>query len=126
MLTVAECLAFRMADSGVGQARGTYQAPSTPRIADRVNVDHVSNARQPAPEPLEANDQLVTAAITAGWAVALIVLLAVRTDIPAPDRWWIWTCVTGLGLGVFGLLYVPRLKRSRERAARRRAEADQR
>jgi hypothetical protein len=87
-------------------------------------VDHVSNARQPAPEPLEANDQMVTAVITAGWAVALIVLLAVRTDIPAPDRWWIWTCVTGLGIGVFGLLYVPRLKRSRERAARRRAEAD--
>jgi hypothetical protein len=86
----------------------------------------VSNVRQPAPAPLEANDQLVTAMITAGWAIALIVLLVIRTDIPASDRWWIWTCVTGLGLGVFGLLYVPRLKRSRERAARRRAEADQR
>ena len=94
-------------------------------MARRVNVDHVSNARRPAPEPLEANDQMVTAVITAGWAVALIVLLLVRSDIPAHDRWWIWTCVTGLGLGVFGLLYVPRLKRSRERAARRRAEADQ-
>ena len=89
-------------------------------------MDHVSNARRPAPEPLEGNDQLVTAVITVGWAVALIVLLLVRSDIPAHDRWWIWTCVTGLGLGVFGLLYVPRLKRSRERAARRRAEADQR
>jgi hypothetical protein len=86
-------------------------------------VDHVSNARRPAPPPLEANDQLVTGVITAGWAVALIVLLAVRPDIPGPDRWWIWTCVTGLGLGVFGLLYVPWLKRSRERAARRRARA---
>ena len=86
----------------------------------------MSNVRQPAPAPLEANDQLVTAMITAGWAIALIVLLVIRTDIPASDRWWIWTCVTGLGLGVFGLLYVPRLKRSRERAARRRAEADQR
>jgi Protein of unknown function (DUF2530) len=86
----------------------------------------VSNARRPAPAPLEANDQLVTAVITAGWAIALIVLLAVRTQIPAADRWWIWTCVTGLGLGVFGLLYVPQLKRSRERAARRRAEAGQR
>jgi hypothetical protein len=86
----------------------------------------VSNVRQPAPAPLEANDQLVTAMITAGWAIALIVVLVIRTDIPASDRWWIWTCVTGLGLGVFGLLYVPRLKRSRERAARRRAEADQR
>jgi hypothetical protein len=125
LLTVAERLAFRMADSGVGQARGTYQALSTSRVARRVNVDHVSNVRKPAPEPLEGNDQLVTAAITAGWAVALIVLLAVRSDIPPHDRWWIWTCVTGLGLGVFGLLYVPRLKRSRERAARRRAEAGQ-
>jgi Protein of unknown function (DUF2530) len=86
-------------------------------------VDLVSNDRRPTPAPLEANDQLVTAVITAGWAIALIVLLAVRTDIPAADRWWIWTCVTGLGLGVFGLLYVPQLKRSRERAARRRAEA---
>ena len=89
-------------------------------------MDHVSNARRPAPEPLEANDQMVTAVITAGWAVALIVLLAIRTDIPAPDRWWIWTCVAGLGIGVFGLLYVPRLKRSRERAPRRPAEDDPR
>ena len=90
----------------------------------RVNVDRVSNARQPAPEPLEANDEMVTAVITAGWVIALIVLLAVRTDIPGRDQWWIWTCATGVGLGIFGLLYVPRLKRSRERAARRQAEAE--
>jgi H+/Cl- antiporter ClcA len=81
----------------------------------------MSGSRTPAPPPLEANDQLVTAAITVGWVIALVVLLAVRTDIPPADRWWIWTCATGVGLGVFGLLYVPRLKRSRERAARRRA-----
>lgn len=87
-------------------------------------MDRVSNTRRPTPAPLEANDQLVTGVITAGWAIALIILLVVRTDIPAAERWWIWTCVTGLGLGVFGLLYVPHLKRSRERAARRRAGAD--
>jgi len=86
-------------------------------------VDDVSNARRPSPEPLEANDQLVTAVISAGWAIALIVLLAIRAEIPASDRWWIWTCVTGLGLGIFGLLYVPILKRSRARAAERRARA---
>jgi len=84
----------------------------------------VSSTRRPSPEPLEANDQLVTLVITAGWVIALIILLAVRTDIPASDRWWIWTCVTGLGLGLFGLLYVPVLKRSRARAAERRARAD--
>ena len=79
--------------------------------------------RRPSPEPLEANDQFVALMITAGWAIALTVLLAVRTDIPASDRWWVWTCVTGVGLGLFGLLYVPFLKRSRARAAQRRARA---
>ena len=83
-----------------------------------VSVDGVSNMRRPAPPPLEANDQLVTAVITGGWVIALIVLLAIRSEIPPGDRWWIWTCVTGVGLGVFGLLYTPHLKRSRERAAR--------
>ena len=89
-------------------------------------MDHMSGTRRPAPPPLEANDQLVTAVITAGWVIALIVLFAVRTDVPPADRWWIWTCAAGVGLGVFGLLYVPLLKRSRERAARRRAESSPR
>jgi H+/Cl- antiporter ClcA len=83
----------------------------------------VSSTRRPSPEPLEANDQVVAAVITGGWVIALIVLLAVRTDIPASDRWWIWTCVTGVVLGLFGLLYVPFLKRSRARAAQRRARS---
>jgi hypothetical protein len=75
------------------------------------------------PPPLEANDQLVTGIITAGWALALIVLLIVRGSLPADARWWIWTCVTGLVMGLFGLWYVPRLKRGRARAAERRAQA---
>ena len=79
--------------------------------------------RTTPPPPLEANDQLVTASITVGWAVALIVLVIVRGSLPADARWWIWTCVTGLVMGLFGLWYVPRLKRGRERAAARRAAA---
>jgi ABC-type nickel/cobalt efflux system permease component RcnA len=74
------------------------------------------------PPPLEANDQLVTGVVAAGWAVALIVLLIVRDRLPADARWWIWTCVAGLAMGMFGLWYVPRLKRGRARAAARRAE----
>jgi len=84
----------------------------------------VTSNRRPAPPPLEANAPLVTLAGIAAWAVALIVLLAVREHIPASDRWWIWTCVAGIGLGVFALFYIPYLLRSRERAARRRARAD--
>jgi hypothetical protein len=80
-------------------------------------------ARPTPPPPLEANDQLVTVVVTAGWAVALIVLLIVRSSLPAGARWWIWTCVAGLGMGLFALWYVPRLTRGRALAAARRAAA---
>jgi hypothetical protein len=77
---------------------------------------------QEAPAPLEANDQLVTAVITVGWAVALVVLLIVHGDLAPGERWWLWVTVAGLGLGLFGLVYVPHLKRSRARTAQRRTE----
>ena len=75
-----------------------------------------------SPPPLEANDRLVTGSLSAGWALALIVLLIVRGSLPADARWWVWTCVTGLAMGLFGLWYVPRLKRGRARSAARRAD----
>ena len=73
--------------------------------------------RPSPPPPLEADDQLVVRVITAGWAIALAVLLIVRGSLPAGERWWVWTCVAGLSFGIFGLWYVPRLKRGRTRAA---------
>ena len=64
---------------------------------------------------------MVTVVGTAGWALALVVLLIVRGSLPAGARWWIWTCATGVAMGLFALWYVPRLKRARARAAARRA-----
>ena len=84
----------------------------------------MARTRHPAPPPLEANDQLVTAVFTAGWAVALVVLLILRDQIPADERWWIWTCVAGLVMGLFALWYVPRMKRARARSAARRRARD--
>jgi hypothetical protein len=82
----------------------------------------VKRSRGPSPPPpLEANDRLVTVVGTAGWALALVVLLIVRDSLPADARWWIWTCATGVAMGLFALWYVPRLKRARARAAARRA-----
>lgn len=75
---------------------------------------------RPAPPPLEGNDLVITMVGTAAWAVGLIVLLAVRDQLPPDDRWWIWVAAFGCFMGLFGLVYVPYLKRSRERAARRR------
>jgi hypothetical protein len=63
---------------------------------------------------------LVTGVVTAAWAIAFVVLLIVRDSLPAGSRWWVWTCATGLGMGLFGWWYVPRLKGSRARAAARR------
>jgi hypothetical protein len=63
----------------------------------------------------------VTLAITIGWVVALIVLLSVRSALPADVRWWIWTCTCGAVMGLFGLWYVPFLKRRRARLAAERA-----
>ncbi len=74
---------------------------------------------RPVPPPLEGNDQIITAVITAAWVVALIVLLVLRSSLPAWGPSWIWTCAVGVGLGAFALLYVPRIKRSRAKATAR-------
>jgi hypothetical protein len=74
---------------------------------------------------MEGDDRLITAVITAGFLVALIVLLIVRGSLPAADRWWIWVAASGTALGIFGLIYVPYLKRSRERTAERRRAAQE-
>jgi Protein of unknown function (DUF2530) len=71
----------------------------------------------PTAPPLEGNDQLVAAVITGGFVIALVVLLLVRHDLAASDRWWVWVAVAGVGIGVFGLVYVPFLKRSRAKKA---------
>lgn len=78
---------------------------------------------RPPPPPLEGDDRLITAVITAGFLVALIVLLILRTSLAPADRWWIWVPVTGAAMGLFGFVYVPHLKGSRARAAARRQQA---
>ena len=48
-------------------------------------------------------------------------MLSVRNALPADVRWWVWTCLTGVVMGLFGLWYVPFLKRRRARIAAERA-----
>ena len=82
----------------------------------------MTGSRRPPPPPLEANDRRVTVVGTVAWAVALVVLVVLRTQIPADSRWWIWTCAVGVAMGLFALWYVPYFKRARARKAQRRAE----
>ncbi|MEO3854457.1 DUF2530 domain-containing protein [Acrocarpospora sp. B8E8] len=67
--------------------------------------------RKPDPEPLQTNDSATILAGIGLWAIALVVLLIIR---PA-QSWWIWTCVAGMGMGGFGLIYVYR-RDQRERS----------
>lgn len=68
---------------------------------------------------MQTNDVRIAAVGTAAWAVALVVLLIV--GLPSEERWWLWVCVTGIGIGVFAMWYTPRLQagRARQEAARR-------
>lgn len=67
----------------------------------------------------------MTAVITLGWLIALVVLLCVGSALPGDVHWWIWTCVAGLVMGLFGLWYVPFLKRRRARFAAEHERAAQ-
>jgi hypothetical protein len=49
-------------------------------------------------KPLDVNGVLVIAVGTLAWLIALVVVLIVDRD-----SWWLWVCVTGLGLGVIGI-----------------------
>lgn len=71
----------------------------------------------------EADNQLVTGVITTCWAVALVVVLILTAvgALPPHQRWWAWTCVTGVAMGLFGLWYVPLLQRRKARTAARRS-----
>ena len=63
----------------------------------------------------------MTAVITLGWVLALVILLFIRNSLPGDVRWWVWTCACGVVMGLFGLWYVPFLKRRRARIAAERA-----
>ncbi|GAA3114616.1 MULTISPECIES: DUF2530 domain-containing protein [Nonomuraea] len=60
----------------------------------------------PDPPPIKTNDTAAVGVGTGLWALALVVLLIFR---PAPENaWWIWTCVTGVVFGLFGIWFVRR------------------
>jgi hypothetical protein len=83
----------------------------------------VGRQQRPVPPPLEGDDRIITAVITAGFLVALVVLLIVRDELPPADRWWVWVAALGTAMGLFGFVYVPYLKHRRNLAAQRRQEA---
>ena len=60
------------------------------------------------PKPLETDDVKVVAVITAGWAIALVVLLVLRLSGSDVRDWWLGMCGYGIALGLYGVRYCRR------------------
>lgn len=73
-------------------------------------------ARRPDPPPLETDDVRTIVLGTAAWAVALVVLIALRLlDVTRVETWWIVMSGWGAGLGLLGVRYCQRRRAAIER-----------
>ncbi len=65
--------------------------------------------RRPDPQPVETDDRKPMIIGTACWFAALLVLSTLFEPLLAGNEgWWLWTCATGVGLGLVGILYTYR------------------
>ncbi|MGW4930193.1 DUF2530 domain-containing protein [Agromyces sp. NPDC004153] len=75
--------------------------------------------RRPDPAPARADARKAVLVGTVAWLVALVASLVFRAQLEAAGLGWLlWAAVTGLGLGVIGLVVVQLIRR---RAARQEA-----
>jgi hypothetical protein len=69
-------------------------------------------------EPLDVDGVRTVEVGTALWLVAFVALLPFYGRLQDAGRgWWLWTCLAGFGLGLFGLEYCRRRRRARAGAA---------
>jgi drug/metabolite transporter (DMT)-like permease len=71
--------------------------------------------RRPDPPPLDTDDRPLVVAGMVLWAVAFVVLVVFfRDDLHRHHAsYWIWSCLIGLGLGLYALRFVSRRQRNR-------------
>ena len=79
--------------------------PATPR--DPLRVGSLLGEAAPV-DATTVSTRAIIVVGTALWAVALVVTLVVPALHTGERSWWPWTCVTGIGLGLFAAWYVRR------------------
>ena len=68
--------------------------------------------RRPDPTIVTTDDRKAVLVGTAGWVVALVVLLFFFAPlVDSGNRWWLLACAIGIGLGLIGLIYTHRRHR---------------
>lgn len=64
--------------------------------------------------PLDVDGVRTVEVGTALWLIAFVGLLPFYGTLTDHGRtWWLWTCLAGFGLGLFGLEYCRRRRRTR-------------
>jgi hypothetical protein len=103
----------RRAQARRAQARRAQAAPARRTLAARLGLP----PRKPDPEPLEGKPVRILYLGTAAWLVAFAILVPYYDRLMTAGRGsWLWTCLAGFGLGLWGI----HLTRRREAAAGRR------
>lgn len=65
-------------------------------------------------EPLDVDGVRTVEVGTALWLVGFVALLPFYGELQSQGRtWWLWTCLTGFGLGLLGLEYCRRRRATR-------------
>lgn len=78
----------------------------------------MSQTPEASVEPLDVDGVLAAVLGTILFAVAAVVLFALRSQLESQDRdWWFWTALTGVAIGLLLTAYTIR-RRSVYRAAR--------
>jgi hypothetical protein len=65
-------------------------------------------------EPMDVDGVRTVEVGTAVWLIGFIALLPFYGRLEeSGNEWWLWTCLAGFGLGLFGLEYCRRRRKAR-------------
>lgn len=110
---------MQIREGGTPSRKRSSGRRTTPDVKTNQPRSPLFPPRRPEPPPLEGNDVKIVTIGTLVWAVAFASLLPFYDRLVANEReWWLWTCLAGLGLGLFGIHLT---RRRRGRLASRRA-----
>jgi len=88
-----------------------------PRSHAKPDAD--PNAVLPELDPVDVDGVTATTVGTILWAAAFLILLPFRSSLEANGHGdWLWTCLAGAGLGLWGIAYCRRRRASTARSHR--------
>jgi Protein of unknown function (DUF2530) len=100
-------------ESGPASGRRGRREPAKP--------GDLGQAASAAPQPVDVDGVAIVTVGTILWAIAFVALLPFRSRLADHNiDWWLWTCLAGVAMGLWGINYCRR-RRNRIRARDERA-----